>query len=261
MSTTGSPARSPGLGIEANGINVIDESERKGTPSQLFWPWCAANVSVLGVSYGAFVLGFGLSLGQALVAAVAGAVLSFLLVGLVSIAGKRGSAPTLVLSRAPFGMFGNLLPGGVSYLLLVGWETVLVSLATFATATVFGRLGWGDGDLTKVVAFLVVAAVIVVAGILGFDAIMRLQKWLTVAMIVVTLAYIVLTFDHVDLDAARALEAGSTSTVIGATILVMTGFGVGWGSTPPPTTPATCHAPPRRRAWWCGPRSVAACRW
>jgi purine-cytosine permease-like protein len=102
---------------------------------------------------------------------------SFLLVGLVSIAGKRGSAPTLVLSRAAFGRHGNTLPGAVSYLLLVGWETVLVSLATFATATVFGRLGWGDGNLTKVVAFLVVAAVIVAAGILGFDAIMRLQKW------------------------------------------------------------------------------------
>ena len=115
-------------------------------------------ISVLAVSYGAFVLGFGVGLWQALVAAVVGAVLSFLLVGLVSIAGKRGSAPTLVLSRAPFGRYGNLLPGGVSYLLLVGWETVLVSLATFATATVFGRLGWGDGDVTKIVAFLVVAA-------------------------------------------------------------------------------------------------------
>ena len=130
----------------------------------------------------------GSRLAQALVAAVVGAVLSFLLVGLVSIAGKRGSAPTLVLSRAAFGRFGNTLPGAVSYLLLVGWETVLVSLATFATATVFGRLGWGDGNLTKVVAFLVVAAVIVAAGILGFDAIMKLQKWLTIAMIVVTVA-------------------------------------------------------------------------
>src|SRR5947207_1482596 len=114
----------PGFGIEANGINVIDESERKGTPSDLFWPWCAANVSVLAVSYGAFVLSFHLSLVQALVAAVVDAVLSFLLVGLVSIAGKRGSAPTLVLSRAAFGRFGNSLPGAVSYLLLVGWETV-----------------------------------------------------------------------------------------------------------------------------------------
>jgi nucleobase:cation symporter-1, NCS1 family len=219
---------SPGLGIEANGINVIDESERKGTSAQLFWPWCASNVSVLAVSYGAFVLGFGVGLWQALAAAFVGTVLSFLLVGLVSIAGKRGSAPTLVLSRAAFGRRGNLLPGAVSYLLLVGWETVLVSLATFATATVFGRLGWGDGNLTKVVAFLLVAAVIVAAGILGFDAIMALQKWLTIAMIAVTLIYIVLTVDEVDLGAAGNLPTGSLSAVIGATILVMTGFGVGW---------------------------------
>jgi purine-cytosine permease-like protein len=221
-------ATSPGLGIEANGINVIDEAERKGVPSDLFWPWCASNVSVLAVSYGAFVLGFGIGLWQALVASVVGAVLSFLLVGLVSIAGKRGSAPTLVLSRAPFGINGNRLPGVVSYLLLVGWETVLVSLATFATATVFGRLGWGDGNATKIVAFLVVAAIIVGAGILGFDAIMRLQKWLTIAMIVVTALYLVLTVDHIHLSKAADLPSGSTSAVIGATILVMTGFGVGW---------------------------------
>jgi len=228
MSAADAAVRSPGLGIEANGINVIDESERKGTPAQLFWPWCASNVSVLAVSYGSFVLGFGLSLTQALLAAVLGAVLSFLLVGLVSIAGKRGSAPTLVLSRAAFGRFGNILPGAVSYLLLVGWETVLVSLAAFATATVFGRLGWGDGNLTKVIAFLVVAGVIVAAGILGFDAIMRLQKWLTVAMIAVTLLYIVLTVDHVSMSAAAGLKPGGVSAVLGATILVMTGFGVGW---------------------------------
>ena len=227
-STARPPAGATALGVETNGINVIDESERRGTPRQLFWPWCAANVSVLAVSYGSFVLGFGLDLTQALVAAVVGAVLSFLLVGLVSIAGQRGSAPTLVLSRAAFGRSGNRLPGVVSYLLLVGWETVLVSLATFATATVFGRLGWGDGSLTKVVAFLVVAAVIVAAGILGFDAIMTLQKWLTIAMIAVTLVYILLTADQVDLGAAGALEAGGLSAVVGATILVMTGFGVGW---------------------------------
>src|ERR1700710_2660088 len=133
MSVAEPAAKAPGLGIEANGINVIDESERKGTPAQLFWPWCASNVSVLAVSHGSFVLGCGPRRLQPVVPAVLGAVLSFLLVGLVSIAGKRGSAPTLVLSRAAFGRSGNLLPGAVSYLLLVGWETVLVSLATFAT--------------------------------------------------------------------------------------------------------------------------------
>jgi nucleobase:cation symporter-1, NCS1 family len=218
-------------GIEANGINVIDESERRGTPAGLFWPWCASNISVLAVSYGAFVLGFGIGLWQALIGATIGAVVSFFLVGLVSIAGKRGSAPTLVLSRAPFGRWGNSLPCLVSYLLLVGWETVLVALSTLATATVFDRLGWAHGNGTKVVAFVVVAAIIVLAGIIGFDLIMRLQKYLTLAMIVVTALYVVLTWDHIHLSTARALPHGTLSATIGAAILVMTGFGIGWVNT------------------------------
>ncbi len=55
------PGASSPFVIERNGINVIDESERKGRPRDLFWPWCAANISFLGMSYAAFVLYFGLS--------------------------------------------------------------------------------------------------------------------------------------------------------------------------------------------------------
>jgi NCS1 family nucleobase:cation symporter-1 len=216
------------LSIETNGTNVISEKERRGRPADLFWPWCASNISVFGVSWGAFVLGFGLSLEQALFAGIVGAVFSFLLVGLVSIAGKRGSAPTLVLSRAAFGTKGNLVPGIVSYLLLVGWEIVLVALATLATSTVFGRLGWSNGNGTKVVAFLVVAGIIVAAGILGFDAIMKLQKWLTIFTIIATVVYILLTLDHLHLDRATALPGGSATAVIGALVMVLTGFGIGW---------------------------------
>ena len=223
-----SPASGGALAIEVNGVNVIAEAERKGKPSDLFWPWCASNISVFGVSWGAFVLGFGVNLWQALLSGVVGVIAGFLLVGLVSIAGKRGSAPTLVLSRAPFGIRGNLLPGVVSYLLLVGWEIVLVALATLATATVFGRLGWSDGDLTKVIAFLVVAGVIVAAGILGFDAIMKLQKWLTVITIAITVAYIALTLDAVNWDAASSASGAGLTAVVGATIMVMTGFGISW---------------------------------
>jgi NCS1 family nucleobase:cation symporter-1 len=217
--------------IEANGINVIDESERKGTPAGLFWPWCASNVSVLAVSYGAFMLSYGVSLGQAVVAGAIGIVGGFVLVGLVSVAGKRGSAPTLVLSRAPFGRYGNSFPGAVSYLLLVGWETVLVALSTKAVATVFAQLGWSSGNGVKIVAFLVVAAAIAGAGILGFDAIMRIQRWLTIAMVIVTAVYIALTLDEVHWSKATSLPGGSTAAVMGGGILVLTGFGLGWVNT------------------------------
>jgi NCS1 family nucleobase:cation symporter-1 len=58
----------PRVAVETNGINVIDESERKGTPRQLFWPWFGANVSVLGLAYGSFLFGFGISFWQAVAA-------------------------------------------------------------------------------------------------------------------------------------------------------------------------------------------------
>ncbi len=226
-STAATHAPAP-VGVEQNGINVIAESERKGVPRDLFWPWCAANIAVLGISYGSYILGFGVSFAQALVAAVVGIVISFLLVGLVAISGKRGSAPTMITSRAAFGVRGNSLPAAVSYLLLVGWETVLCALATLATATVFGRLGWGSGDFTKMLAFLVVAGVVIVAGVFGFDVIMRLQTVLTVALAVLTVGYVLLTVDHISWGTVSGIPNGSLQTFVGALVFVMTGFGLGW---------------------------------
>jgi nucleobase:cation symporter-1, NCS1 family len=222
------PSATRVLRVEGNGINVISDSERKGTPAQLFWPWFGANVSILGLSYGAFALGFGISFIQALVAGLVGIVFSFLLCGFVALAGKRGSAPTMVLSRAAFGVRGNRLPAAISWLLTVGWETVLTILATLATATVFGRLGWGGGTATLVVALIVVAVLIVAAGVLGFELIMRLQTVITVVTAVLTVVYVVLVVDRVDWAAVAAVPAGSGQQVIGALVFLMTGFGLGW---------------------------------
>ena len=218
----------PRVAVETNGINVIAESERKGTPRQLFWPWFGANVSVLGLAYGAFVLGFGISFWQAVVAGVIGIVVSFLLCGFVAIAGKRGSAPTLVLSRAAFGVTGGRVPAVLSWVLTVGWETVLTSLATLATATVFTELGWGGGTATKVVALLVVAGLVVAGGVLGFDLIMRMQAVITVVTGVLTVVYLVLVADEIDWSVVNDLPAGSTQAFIGALVFVMTGYGFGW---------------------------------
>jgi nucleobase:cation symporter-1, NCS1 family len=216
------------LQVEANGINVIAESERKGRPHDLFWPWFAANVSVLGLSYGSFVLGFGISFWQAVIVSVIGIVLSFLACGFIAVAGKRGSAPTMVLSRAAFGVNGNKLPALVSWVLTVGWETVLVVLATLATATVFGRLGWGGGDGTRVVALIIVVALTIFGGVMGFDLIMRMQTLITVVTGVATVVFIALVADKIHWHTVSAIPGGSAEAVIGALVFVMTGFGLGW---------------------------------
>jgi NCS1 family nucleobase:cation symporter-1 len=214
--------------VELNGINTISEPERKGKPSNLFWPWFAANVSVLGIGYGSFLLAFKVSFVQAVLVGIAGIVISFVLCGLVAIAGKRGSAPTMVLSRAAFGVRGNVVPSILSWILTVGWETVLASLAALATATVFTRLGWNGGNVTKAVALVVVALLIIAGGVLGFNVIMRLQRWITIATGILTVVYIALTASQVDWTALGALPSGSTPAVIGGLVFMMTGFGLGW---------------------------------
>ncbi|MFV8182965.1 purine-cytosine permease family protein [Streptomyces sp. AF1B] len=216
------------LQVETHGLDVIADAERKGTPRTLFWPWFGANVSVLGLSYGAFALGFGTSFWQSLAAGVIGIVVSFLLCGFVAVAGKRGSAPTMVLSRAAYGVRGNRLPSVISWVLTVGWETVLCALATMATATVFDRLGWGGGTGTKVVALVLVGALTVVGGVMGFDLIMRLQTVITVVTGVLTVVYIALVADHIHWSTVSAVPAGSTQDFIGALVFMMTGFGLGW---------------------------------
>lgn len=228
---TDSPDRGSGsrqLQVETHGLDVIGDAERKGTPRTLFWPWFGANVSILGLSYGSFALGFGISFWQALAAGVIGIVFSFLLCGFVAVAGKRGSAPTMVLSRAAYGVRGNRLPSVVSWMLTVGWETVLTALATMATATVLDRLGWGGGTGTKVVALIVVGALVVVGGVMGFDLIMRLQTVITVVTGVLTVVYIGLVADHIHWSAVSAVPSGSAQEFIGALVFMMTGFGLGW---------------------------------
>src|ERR1700729_2977385 len=222
------PADLRPLRIEANGINVITDTERKGQPRSLFWPWFAANVSVLGLSYGSFVLGFGISFWQAVVVGLIGIVVSFLLCGFIAVAGKRGSAPTMVLGRAAFGVRGNKLPSVISWVLTVGWETVLTILATLATATVFTRLGVGGGTGTEVIALIVVAALTVIGGVMGFDLIMRMQSVITVVTGVLTVVFIVLVADKIHWHTVAAIPSGSPEKTIGALVFVMTGFGLGW---------------------------------
>jgi purine-cytosine permease-like protein len=226
--TTKDGAGASVLTVEQNGINTISESERKGKPRDLFWPWAAANVSVFGIAYGSYLLGFGVSFLEATIIGIAGIAISFLFVGVIALAGKRGSAPTLVLSRSIFGVNGGRFPSILSWVLTVGWETVLVSLAALATATVFIQLGWDGGALTKVVALVVVAALVIAAGVLGFDLILKLQFWITIATGVLTIAYIVIAAPQIDLGAVAALPAGDAPAVIGGFVFMMTGFGLGW---------------------------------
>lgn len=216
--------------IETNGINPIPDSERHGKPLELFWVWCAANIGILGVTYGAFLVTFfGLSFFQSIVAALLGTILSFSLVGFISLAGKLGGAPTLVLSRASFGVIGNVIPTLISYISLVGWEIILVALSTLGAQAILDRLGIGAGDATLGIAFGVIALATIAIGLLGHATIVKIQTWFTWAFAALTVGFIALEIDRVDWDKVTSLPSGDfLGGFIGGMSIIMAGLGIGW---------------------------------
>jgi purine-cytosine permease-like protein len=215
--------------IETHGIDPIPESDRHGKPIELFWIWCAANISILGVAYGGYLVTFyGLSFWQGVVAAVIGTVASFVLVGFISLAGKIAGAPTLVLSRAAFGITGNILPTIVSWIALVGWEIILVALATLSVEAILDRLGASTGDVVTAIAFALIAAATIAVGLLGHATIVRIQTWFTYAFAILTVVFFVLVADEISWDKVSSLPSASPAWFIGGMSIIAAGLGIGW---------------------------------
>ena len=125
------------LRVENRGLDPVPDDERTGRVRTLFPTWVTANMTVLLLTVGAGLTVFnGLNFWQVLTVAVTAPLLAFGLVGLVSIAGKRGGAPGMALSRAVFGQRGNLLPGALLWVARWGWETVNAVTGAYALLAV-----------------------------------------------------------------------------------------------------------------------------
>jgi NCS1 family nucleobase:cation symporter-1 len=218
--------------VETRGIEPVPDSERHGNAVQLFWTWFAANISILGLPLGATLVAFrGLNIWQAVAVAVIGSVGSFALVGLLSLAGKKGGAPALTLSRAVFGQRGNAGPTLISWLSRVGWETITTTTAAYALLALLNQLfGVGQNDVLTVVCLLVfILCTLLISG-LGHATIMWINKWATVVFGVLNLVVIGFLVDTVDWHQVMNAGAGPLSAVIGGIGFIAAGTGIGWAN-------------------------------
>lgn len=216
--------------IEQQGIDAVPVVQRHGRARDLFWPWAGSNLSLFGVAFGVYMVRLGLDASTACLAGVLGYALSFLLVGLVAVAGARTGLPTMALSRAAFGTAGNFLPASMSYVSNVGWETILVTLSALGGATVISRLtGAAETDRSVLAAcFLAGAVLVTVVGVYGHALIVRVQRWLTWAFSLLTIVYAALTVPHFDLARVAALPSGGLATFVAGVVFAMTLLGLGW---------------------------------
>lgn len=217
--------------METYDIHVIPESDKVGRPMELFWLWLGANLGILGILYGAIIVSYRLSFFQAVLAAALGA-LSFAMVGYLSLAGRDGSAPMLMLSKKVFGAWGNLLPTLVSWLNLLGWETVTVitgalSLQAFLQS-LFGIPASNGSLLASIVMFALVA---IASGLLGQATIVVIQKIASWIFGLMTIVIIWQLLGGASFQQTWTMPSGNWLTgFLPAVSIIVAGTSISWGN-------------------------------
>jgi purine-cytosine permease-like protein len=115
----------PELAEDEQAIEVTEVSRTK-TSAALSWSWISVASSPLVLVLAAFLKESGASLAQALVVIAGLIVTTAVFAGIGSVAAKRGSSPIAVVSRAAFGVWGNVLPAIVMLLVKIVWSIALL---------------------------------------------------------------------------------------------------------------------------------------
>lgn len=230
MSSTTQPESDRVWSIELNGINPIAREQRHGRPAELFWIWFASNVGILGVVYGAgYLTGSGLNLWQGLVVGLVATAVSFLFVGLLSLPGVWGGAPMLTLSRAVFGTRGNFGPTLLSWISLVGWETILVIASTGALLELLQVFGLSANPAWTIISILILSALVVACGYWGHATLVWIQRVATWTFGILTLVIIAFIVPQTNWSKLLSQQPGAWDTgVVTAFVLIMAGTGIGW---------------------------------
>jgi putative hydroxymethylpyrimidine transporter CytX len=131
--------------LRAYGITPVPPEARRLGMLDTFVLWADLGVSFLVMVVGMFLVP-GLSLAEALVAILVGAVLGNLLLGVTATIGSDTGVPTMVLFRPVLGLRGSFAPTVLNVLQLVGWATfeiiVMAQAATLLSQRLLGVGGY-----------------------------------------------------------------------------------------------------------------------
>lgn len=218
---------------EISGLEPAMPEHRSSRSFQLFWLWFAANSSVLGLILGVVLLSLGMSLRQAILAALVGVAMSFLPTGLATLASKWNGQPTIVVSRASFGMLGNALPSALALITRLLWGAALLWLLAEVGSSLLEHAGvngsFGHTQLAAIIGGggLILALVIT---FFGYRLIALTQLVLSVASSALIIMLIVVTWPQVNMANALTVADGPWVLVVSGAIIVFSFIGIVWAS-------------------------------
>lgn len=214
---------------EATDLAPTPLDQRAGRAARMFWLWFAGTSSLISVGVGATLFSLGLSLRQLLVATLVGVALSFLPLGLGTLAGKWSGQPTMVVSRAAFGLLGNAVPAALALVTKLFWGAVLLWLAGSAAGSLARAEGWPvDATVATAIALAITILAAGVVAYFGYGLVARVQSILTIASAALIGLTVMVTWRHVDLSRALSVPDALWTHVVTGAVLVFSYLGLAW---------------------------------
>jgi purine-cytosine permease-like protein len=221
------------FGVEVADLAPIDEDQRLRRPVSQFWLWLAPNSSALTLALGATLVAFGISFRQAIVAAVVGVVAACLTLAVGVLAAKRTGQPVAVVSRAVFGLRGNLLPTIVLLLVRLFWAAILAWIAAEAVRSVLSSTGWDtvlSAETGGAIAAVILPVVACLIAVFGHGLLARVHLVLGALSAVLVILLLVLTAPLLDFTTVLATPDGAPLRLVGAAVAVLSLLAVAWAS-------------------------------
>jgi nucleobase:cation symporter-1, NCS1 family len=224
------------VAVDLPAVEVLVQTKRlaRDPSSSQFWVWLPISGSLLPFGLALWLRSLGLTSEQSLTAALLGIFASAGVVAVGAIAGKRSSLPTLVLSRAAFGVFGNLAPATILVVSRLFWAMVLVSLGYMLIAQNFASTASISG-VSEPVSWLAVTILVVlvlgsvVLSSLGGRSLIWAQR-LSGALGIATAIIITIAKVGAEGLATDTLQTGSWLRALGASVVIFAIFGLAWSS-------------------------------
>jgi purine-cytosine permease-like protein len=223
--TAESPRADEAFRVEQRGIDYIPEDQRWATPRDLFGMWAGASVQFEYLVYGAVLMTFGFTFGQAVLLILVGN-LSYLLLGVCSLQGPDAGTTAFTINRASFGPNGSRPIALLNWATQVGFETEGLILIVFGAIALAAKAGYQAGTPLKVVFIVAAAAIQAVVPFLGYATIVKVLRTLVIPF---TTLYVILAVLTVGKANPGSNQHGATwQTMMAGLAFTIALTGLGW---------------------------------
>ena len=211
--------------VEPHGLDAIPETERHGSPRDLFGLWFGANSETANFAVGILAVSlYGTSLAGAIGGLIIGSVLGYIAISLVSVAGPKFGLPQMVISRRAFGRDGNVIPAILAFLAGVGW---------FSIDCIFGAQALSAlVHMSYPISLTITLAGSILIAVYGYNAIHVFERYASFALVAGfgTIAIVVFAHAHLNapFDAHAPFAAGGEIGGIAFSAALAFSYSIGW---------------------------------